>query len=413
MPLQPLKTNPVAYDNFLLAHYERLKHTASVRSRPFLLLLDPSSICQLQCPVCPTGLENAGNVQHGRSFYRRPRKLLSREIFDAVLSELGEVLFFVHLYNWGEPLLNKNLIYFIRELTRHDIAVETNTNLSLPLTDHMVAALVDSGIQRIEASIDGFSQASYGRYRVKGDFALARDNLLRLVAARDRSGSRVELVWNYLVFRFNEAEIDPARRFCEEHGIEFVRREAAVSETLRGEFLPSYREGESLEGFYEQRAKKFDAQTIRSRSELTCGWHYFYSVVNADGSVSPCCAPWESDWDFGRVDPGVVSFMDIWNESPFQRSRQDVAGHRLLDGLTRSGALRSIVTVDDFVRQGTICEGCQMPPAILDLYSSRADLVVSHYGRAVRGKHSERDRAFELVRSQPEAFLRHWEAQSL
>lgn len=412
MALQPLKTNPAAYENFLLAHYERLTRAASVRSRPFLLLLDPSSICQLQCPVCPTGLENAGNVQHGRSYYRRPRKLLTREIFDAVLSELGEVLFFVHLYNWGEPLLNKNLTYFIRELVRHDIAVETNTNLSLPLTERAVQELVDSGIQRIEASIDGFSQASYGRYRVKGDFALARDNLLRLAAARDRSGSRAQLVWNYLVFRFNETEVDAARRFSAEHGIEFVRREAAISEALRQEFLPSYREGESLEGFYEQRAKKFDVESIRSRPDLTCGWHYFYSVVNADGSVSPCCAPWESDWDFGRVAPGVVSFMDIWNGESFRQSRRDVAGHRLLDGLTRSGAIRSIVTVDDFVRQGTICEGCQMPPAILDLYSSRADLVVSHYGRAMRGEQPERDRAFELVRSQPEAFLHHWEAQS-
>ena len=37
-----------------------------------------------------------------------------------------------------------------------------------------------------------------------------------------------------------------------------------------------------------------------------CGWHYGYSAVNADGSVSPCCASWNQKDDFGRLDPGVT-----------------------------------------------------------------------------------------------------------
>ncbi len=407
MALRPHKKTRFAYDNFLLAHYERALRVEQVKSRPFALLLDPASVCQLQCPMCPTGLENAGKVGHGRTAYR-PRGLLSRAIFDAVLAELGDTLFFVHLYNWGEPLLNRDLTYFIRELVRRDIAVDTNTNLSLPLSDAFVDELIDSGIARIEASIDGFSQASYGRYRVKGRFELARDNLLRLAAARDRLGRDTEIVWNFLVFRFNEDEIEPARRFCADHGIEFVRRESAVSEALRADFLPTYREGEILEDFFDQQAKPFDPESIASRPEQSCGWHYFYSVVNADGSVSPCCAPWESDWDFGFVEAGRTGFTDIWNSPALQASRHDVAGHHLLAKLQSSGALSSIATVGDFVRQGTLCEGCQFPLPMLDLYSNRADLIVAHYAKNMTGKDAFLDRAFELVRSQPEAFVRHY-----
>lgn len=409
MTLAPRKTSRHAFDNFLLAHYERATRAVEVRSKPFVLLLDPASACQLQCPMCPTGLENAGRVGHGRTSYRT-RGLLARDVFDAVLDELGDTLFFVHLYNWGEPLLNKDLTYFIRELAKRDIAVDTNTNLSLKLSDRAIDELIESGIDRIEASIDGFSQETYGRYRIKGHFDLARDNLLRLAAARDRLGRNTQIVWNFLVFRFNENEIEPARRFCIDHGIEFVRRDAALSEALRAEFLPSYREGEVLEGFFEQRAQPFAAKSIETRAEQSCGWHYYYSVINADGSVSPCCAPWESDWDFGFVEPGKTRFADIWNSAPVQASRRDVAGHRLLEKLRSTGELASIVTVDDFVRKGTICEGCQMPLPMLDLYSNRADLVIPHYFKTTGGIDASTDRAFELVRSQPAAFIEHYRA---
>lgn len=410
MTLQPRKKSRQAFENFLLAHYERALRVEKVTSRPFVLLLDPSSLCQLQCPVCPTGLENAGKVGHGRTFYRASRKLLSREIFDTVLAELGDTLFFVHLYNWGEPLLNPNLSYFIRELVQRDIAVDIHTNLSLPLNDRAVEELIDSGLGRIEASIDGFSQESYGRYRVNGRFDLARDNLVRLAAARDRLGADTQIVWNFLIFRFNEAEIEPTRRFCEERGIEFVRREAALSEALRDEFLPSYREGEILEDFFVQRAKPFDPGAIAGRPDQSCGWHYYYSVVNADGSVSPCCAPWESDWDFGCIEAGRTSFADIWNSQALQASRRDVAGHRLLAKLRSSGALAAIASVDDFLKQGTICQGCQMPLGMLELYSNLAEIIVSHYAQSMQGKNPFLDRAFQLVRSQPEAFVRHYGA---
>ncbi len=407
MALLPRKKTRSAFDNFLLAHYERALRVEQVRSRPFVLLLDPASVCQLQCPMCPTGLENAKRVGHNRTQYRT-RCLLSRPLFDAILAELGEVLYFVHLYNWGEPLLNKDLTYFIRELVRRDIAVDTNTNLSLPLSDRAIDELIDSGIDRIEASIDGFSQETYERYRIKGRFELARDNLVKLAAARDRLGRHTQIVWNFLVFRFNEAEIEPTRRFCEDHGIEFVRRDAFISEELRAEFLPSYREGEVLEDFFVQQKKTFIPESIAARPEQSCGWHYYYSVINADGSVSPCCIPWESDWDLGVVEPGGTRFADIWNGAALQASRRDVAGHHLLAKLQHSGTLSSIKSVGDFIRQGTICQGCPFPLPMLDLYSNRADLIVSHYAQTLTGKDAFLDRAFELVRSQPEAFVKHY-----
>lgn len=404
MNLRPKKLSAAAFDNFLLAHYERATGSAQLASRPFLLLLDPASVCQLQCPLCPTGLENAGKVGPGRPYYRK-RGLMGPDLFDALIDELGPHLFFVHLYNWGEPLLNRNLGSYIRRLGAQDITVDIHTNLSLPLTEAARGELLATGIDRIEASIDGFSQETYSRYRVKGRFAMARDNLVRLAALRDRMGLATELIWNFLVFRYNEHEIEPARQFCADHGITFVRREAAISEEMRADFLPSYRQGENLEAFYEKAAAPFSPEVIAARSPgATCAWHYYYATINSDGSVSPCCAPWEDDWDFGAVTPGQSRFADIWNAPHVQRSRRDIGGHQLLRRLTDSGALGALRSVDDFMRQGTLCEGCPMPPGMFDLYSDLADTIVAHYQAHSTGQDPRRDRLFATVRSAPDEF---------
>lgn len=404
------KNSATANKNFLLCNYERYMHTESVASRPFLLFLDPSSLCQLKCPMCPTGLENAGLVRHGRKFYREKRCFLEKDIFDSVVDELGESLFFVNLYNWGEPLLNNNVFYFIKQLKKYNICVELNTNLSFRKDMNFFSRLIDAGVDRIEASIDGFSQEAYGQYRVAGDFRLAKSNLLTLAKIRDKNNVDVDIVWNYLVFKFNEHEILHAKQFCADHGIEFVVRDAALSENLRSDFLPSYRSGECLDGFFEQRAQPFTPTLVTGRPALSCAWHYFYSIVNADGSVSPCCAPWESDFDFGSIKLGSSSFLSIWNGDMFRAARSDVAGHKLLNHLESTQQLEQISTVDDFVRTGTICEGCFMPAPMLDLYSSRADMIVDHFLRNQQfGSQGLLVDAFKSVRSDAFKFMKIFE----
>lgn len=406
--LRPRRSDRTALENFLQAHYERYRGAVEVTSAPFMLLLDPASVCQLQCPMCPTGLDNAGRGPAPGERWR-PHALMQRELFDALIDELGPYLFFVLLYNWGEPLLNRELVGFVRRLSALGIATEVHSNLSLPLSDAEIDRLVDSGLDRLEASIDGFSQASYGRYRVKGRFELARDNLVRIARARDRRGSPMTVVWNFLVFRFNEHEVAAAQRFCEAHGIVFVRREAAVSAELRAEFLPSYRQDEPPSGFFEARRAPFEARQFAARAPTTCAWHYFYSVINADGSVSPCCAPWEARWDMGRVIPGRRGFLDVWRGRRYRRARGDVAGTRLLRWLRLNGQIKALRRVEDFARIGTLCEGCVMPSAMLDLYSSLADRVVEHYERELAARYPDLAGLFSWVRRDADAFVQAYE----
>ena len=117
--------------------------------------------------------------------------MLISDLFDALLDELGEYLFLIMFYNYGEPLLNKNLPDFIRKAAARNIETEVHTNLSLPLSDQQVEELLGSGLNYLNASIDGFSQETYQIHRVGGNLDLVKRNLERLVATRDRLGARL------------------------------------------------------------------------------------------------------------------------------------------------------------------------------------------------------------------------------
>lgn len=314
-----LKKNRSAFVNFIKAHYGRQTRQSEVDSYPYYLSIDPSSICQLQCPLCPTGIENYGRTS-GDQISFRTRSLLSEELFDSLIDELGEYLFMIFFYNWGEPLINKNLPGFIKKAKSLDIYTEIHTNLSLHLSDGYLEEILASGIDEIAVSIDGFTQEAYETYRRGGKIDLVKKNINRLAELRTRLGLKTKIIWNYLVFSFNEKQIDATKSYCREREIIFNQREAFIDPEGHADWFPSYRQQE-LAVRSPEKGDQAARETPPPDKRKTCAWHYFYSVVNADGSISPCCAPWEQEVDFGQVTPGVNSFFSVWNNDLFKMGR--------------------------------------------------------------------------------------------
>ncbi|MBI5033447.1 MAG: radical SAM protein [Chloroflexi bacterium] len=361
-----------------------------VRTHPSYMGIDPSSICQLRCPLCPTGVEN-DEKKSGRSISFRERTFLNLEIFDSLIDELGEYLFLVMFYNWGEPLLNKELPAMIRKAKSFDIATEIHTNLSLPLTDPFIDDLLNSGIDDVAASLDGFSQATYQTYRRGGNFELAKNNIERLAKARDRLGLKTNIIWNFLVFSFNEHDIESTRKYCEQIGITFNRREAFID---RPEWLPSYRKGE-LDPNPTVPTASENAAT-QKRITTPCAWHYNYSMVNANGSISPCCAPWEQKHDFGLIQPGQIGFTDIWNNNLYRKSRGAFAGKR----------------VKGLEKLDTLCLRCPYGHDIQNQYSFNDDQVRQRFLDVYQDTEPLLYRAFSLLEN-PQAFTEFFQANSI
>jgi MoaA/NifB/PqqE/SkfB family radical SAM enzyme len=370
------KAHRAPFENFLRSKYEMWTGEVLVRSHPYYLVLDPTSHCQLRCPSCPTGVENASR-KTGGTVRMRERTVLDAGLYDALLDEVGEYLFLIMFYNWGEPLLNRNLPNLIRKASARDICTEIHSNLSLKLSDEYIEDLLTAGLDTIAGSIDGFSQETYQIYRQGGRFETAKRNLERLIAKRDHLGLKTEIIWNFLVFAFNEHEIEATRRYCDDIGAIFNRREAFISNP---DWLPSYRRQERDRQVVAELSWRPAIDPAAAGSNA-CAWHYGYSAINANGTVSPCCFPWEEAHDFGVIDPGESSFAEVWNNDHFRKSRAAFAGK----------------TVKGLEQLTTLCLECPFGSGIQNLYSGLDGNVAAQFGRVLRGTDAALDQAFDLL----------------
>jgi MoaA/NifB/PqqE/SkfB family radical SAM enzyme len=318
--------------------------------------------------------------------------MLTMELFDSLMDELGEYLFLILFYNYGEPLLNRSLPKMIRRASGLDIETECHSNLSLPLSDAYVEEILTSGLTHLYGSIDGFTQPIYEIHRVGGNVDLVKQNLRKLAAARQKLGAGTVIHYNFLVFSFNEHEAPEAAKFSKDLGIEFHARDAFIHIPS---WLPSYRRNERPFIVAEEIAPppefsyRQDGQILswsplpeidESKAASRCGWHYGYSVVQPRGELAPCCAVAKEKHDFGTVVPGRRSFAEVWNNDLYRSARAQFAG-----------------TPSRGPDKETICTRCPLPKFIQHLFSARDAGIVETFYNFIGEADPELKHAFDLM----------------
>jgi len=321
----PLK-GPKAYANWLLTNLEMRLRTRRVRARPLKLTLDPTNICQLKCPLCPTGLRIQDRAP-GRG------KL---HVFEHLIEEVGDYVFFIDFYNWGEPLLNKQLEDMIRLAADKNIVTYVSSNLSLPLSDARIESLVTSGLSELIVSLDGATQGTYETYRRAGRLELSLENMRRIVEAKRRLGrTQPVVVWRYYVYRWNEHEMELARKRAAEVGVDRLVFATPYLDEGRFPLSPEDREAmkewsSTLPEFdrYHPSHPEYQAPDAPVEKRQRCDWHYLSTAINPDGAVAPCCAVFEQAYDFAQLEPGRTGYMEAVNNERFTAIRDRFAGRR-------------------------------------------------------------------------------------
>jgi pyruvate-formate lyase-activating enzyme len=183
------------------------------------LQLEPTSYCNLKCPACPV------TYFHTDPGFRDDRAgILPLDVMLNVVQQLPD-LEWILFYDYGEPFLHKDAIPFLQTVRRQrpDILLHTSTN-GLAMDPKKIEALAaEPLIDLIIFSIDGAWQESYRRYRVNGNLQRALANMEALVRACERAGTadRVEIIWQYILFEWNDSdeEVAEARRRAADIGV--------------------------------------------------------------------------------------------------------------------------------------------------------------------------------------------------
>ena len=176
--------------------------------------VDPCNVCNLKCRYCHTGVKSS-KLTNG---------IMSLENYNEILNKIAPHAKDIHLYNNGEPFLNKNIIDIIGVTAAKNIKTTIHSNLNARTFDEYEADnIVKSGLSVLSTSIDGASQKTYEMYRIGGNIAISINNLKQLRAARLRLKSKTpSLVWSYLIHHYNEHEICKAREIANDIGVKIV-----------------------------------------------------------------------------------------------------------------------------------------------------------------------------------------------
>ena len=284
-------------------------------SMPFILNIEPGNICNLQCPLCPTGLGEKGMA----------KGFMELDFFKHIFDQFKNSLTSVNLYSWGEPLLNKDLsgiIRYIKEANK-SIRIVTSTNLNIH-DDKLLAELIDSGIDEIIVSCDGASQETYEKYRVGGNFNLVMRNLGYLAKKKEELAKNTRIIWNFLVFRHNEHEIEKAEAMAKEIGVNF--RIGLMRTSMKDEILKSHKESIERDRNWipdNPEYSAYDKINYTTKKIIkTCRKPWQEISINWNGLVFPCCAVYGEKYNFG--DAREDSIKDIWNNPKFISARKDI-----------------------------------------------------------------------------------------
>jgi Predicted Fe-S oxidoreductases len=146
---------------------------------PLFIDIEATSLCNLKCPFCATTYRGS-LVKKG---------FIEFDVVKKIIDEGAEHGLYGAKFNLrGEPLLHNEIHKFVAYAKKKGlIDVYYNTNGML-LDDDNVRKVIDSRLDRISVSAEGYRSDAYERYRVGGNFELLVQNIKRLQDLKRKLG---------------------------------------------------------------------------------------------------------------------------------------------------------------------------------------------------------------------------------
>lgn len=275
--------------------------------RPFTLSIEPTTACNLRCPECPSGL---------RSF-TRPTGNLKSDFFRRLIDENYRDLLYLIFYFQGEPYINPDFLEMVQYAHQKGIYTITSTNGHF-LNDENAKRTITSGLDRLIISVDGTTQETYEQYRKAGKLETVLQGARNLVKWKRQLGYGPHLIFQFLVVKPNEHQIEDIQRLAKEIGVDEVKfKSAQLYDYQHGhELMP---ENERYARYYQKKDGTFG---IKNKLLNHC-WKLWHScVITWDGLVAPCC--FDKDVLHRLGDTKQQSLAEIWQSPAYDRFRKQL-----------------------------------------------------------------------------------------
>ena len=293
-------------------HYSKITKRAVTFGKPFSLSIEPTTACNLGCPACPSGLK----------IFTRPTGKLDLTEHKQWLNQLAPTVFYINYYFQGEPFLHPQFLDIVKSAKEKRIYTATSTNAHF-IDDKKAKEIVSSGLDRLIISIDGLTQETYESYRVNGTLQKVIDGSKALTKAKEELQSKTPyLIFQFLVVKANEHQIDEVQQLADEIGIDEVRfKTAQVYNYENGnELIP---ENEEYSRYVKQKDGTYRVKFVGGNH---CWRMWSSSVITFDGQVVPCCFDKDAEHPLGSLK--TQSFNQIWKGAEYAGFRKAVLTDR-------------------------------------------------------------------------------------
>ncbi len=260
---------------------------------PYVLLVDPSNLCNFRCKFCPTGnhalIRSTGRFQGMLDF-----DLFKKMIDD--LSEFSEPIRVLRLYKEGEPLIHPRFADMVKYAKESKMVkrIDTTSNGVL-LNPKLNREIVNAGLDQINISVNGVSAEQIYYYtKTRVDFDKYVENIRDLYENRGNCEVSIKSIEENLTK-------EEQKQFFDVFG--------NISDRIYLENLsPAWPDFEFTDVKMEFKSGNYGQEIVERK---VCPYIFYIMVVNSDGRTSLCVGDWKHGLGYG--DLRTQSVKQLWN----------------------------------------------------------------------------------------------------
>jgi len=276
-------------------------------NKPIILIVEPTNFCNFQCRFCPTTISEHKNYKHA------PKRNMTldefKKVIDSAKKGFGRVKM-LQIYNFGEPLVNKNICEMIEYAKDVDIAdslrIYTNGALLTPTLSRKLAEVLGKGRESIiQFSIEHISDDGY---KEVSNVDVSYDNLLTNIAYFYAKANHKNT--NVICKLINDC-VTP------EDAEKFKTDFAMLGDSVHVELLEDKSEKQVYK--YQEEVITYDGH--KTKIKKICANPFYILSVQSDLSVKACTADIFRLHTVGHLNEN--SLLEIWNGDALFKLRKE------------------------------------------------------------------------------------------
>jgi len=290
MRIKILANKALLYLSYILKLEKSLGH-------PVIKLIEPTNACMMNCIMCP------------RKNMKRKIEFMDLEFFKQIINQAkwNDNLW---IHHYGDPLIHPKIIEMIKYVSQKRIKARISVNPNL-LSEEMCKKLIDSGLHTIMISLDGIDDKIYKYIRgPNADYKKAVENINNLLKLKKELKSSLKIVMAMVRMKANKNDSQKFRELWNKRGVD----EICISNV---DVLDASDKKIVEQGDDELFSKKF-----KNKENTFCAEPWTGVVVNASGTVVPCCFDYDEKYVLGNLKK--ESLKEIWDNKRMRILRRQV-----------------------------------------------------------------------------------------